>query len=350
MKKIIYVLVVAALLAGCGQKTEVKTLPVEKAFALENISPASNTAEACRLVDGMIYHYQNKGDKLYLFKTDPDGNQARIGVINKGKGPGEVLTPMAMRIYNGHIHIYDMMMHKIVEYTLDGKYVDEILVQGNVGYAHSFDMSADKYLFNGSLQTELAIVDREGKIQKLVKYPDAQMMPDNGKPFPGGIMRYNPVTKRIMVGFYNAPYRLHFFDEEGNKIMEKTYDIGRKVQPCVWTLNYGGFPKGDFMVSGGVMYDKYFIASPIGGYDIKDDAFVAIKHPLEIFIFDTETGKRTGILRLEGWDSFEGATVIGADGSYIYLVVNDETFKEKNQFSLDTAVAMIPNPLAKKAK
>ena len=346
MNKVIFMVVAAALLFSCAPKTEMVTVGVEKIVAIEDISPSDNIGEMCRVTDEGIIYYHNKAEKVTVYKTDLDGNQSEIVQIPKGKGPGEVNYPMAMRLRGDRFLIYDMMMRKSVEYRLDGSFIDEQLVQGDVGFAHSFDVTQDKLLFNGSLQTELAIVDQEGKIEKLIKYKNVQMMPDDGTPFPGGCVRYNPETKRIVVGYYNAPYRLTFFDEKGDVIMAKEYKMDRKVQPCVWTMEFGmPFPKGDIMVGGGAMYKKWFIASPVGGYDIKDGEFVTNEHPLEFYIFDTETGEKIQIVKIEGIDSLESGVVIGVTDDYIYFMATDEAMKEKYDLSSDTALMLLSNPL-----
>jgi len=346
MNKMLFALVAGALLFSCAPKTEMVTVKPEKIVALENINPADNIGEMCRVTEEGIIHYHNKAEKVTVYKTGFDGNQSEIVQIAKGKGPGEVNYPMAMRLRGDRFLIYDMMMRKSVEYRLDGSYIDEQLVQGDVGFAHSFDVTGDKLLFNGSLQTELAIVDDQGRIEKLIKYKNVQMMPDDGTPFPGGCVRYNAQTNRIVVGYYNAPYRLTFFDEKGEQIMAKEYKMDRKVQPCVWTLEFGmPFPKGDIMVGGGAMYKKWFISSPVGGYDIKDGEFVTNEHPLEFYVFDTLTGEKIQVVKIEGLDSLDSGVVIGTTDDYIFVVATDEALKEKYGLSSDTALLLLSNPL-----
>jgi hypothetical protein len=347
MKKwFVVIVLLSALVVGCSQKTEMVAVGVEKIVAIENISPSDNIGEICRVTDEGIIHFHNKAEKVTVYKTDLDSNQSEIVQIAKGKGPGEVNYPMAMRVRGGNIIIYDMMMRKSVEYSLDGSFIDEQLVQGDVGFSHSFDVTEDKLLFNGSLQTELAIVNNAGEIEKLIKYDKVQMMPDDGSPFSGGCVRYNPETKKIVVGYYNAPYRLRFYDEKGEKLMDKEYKLDRKVQPCVWTMEFSmPFPKGDIMVGGGAMYKKWFITSPVGGYDIKDGEFVTNEHPLEFYVFDTETGEKTQIVKIEGIGSLESGVVIGVTDDYIFFMATDEAMKEKYDLSSDTALLLLSNPL-----
>ncbi len=94
------------------------------------------------------------------------------------------------------------------------------------------------YLYiNGKIRNKLlkySLTDNE--VAARLEYDKFKELPENGDPFQGGLVQYDPYSDTIFLGYYRKPFRLEQYDKDLNLINTYTSDSFDDFSPCEWCL------------------------------------------------------------------------------------------------------------------
>ena len=349
MKKILFTVIAVALASCSGGVVKNGLQPAEGERELEiarvieaaDFSAIMNPAVVCGFYSGGIFYMQNRSEKVLLHLKDFEGKEIRTLEFSKGKGPGELLFPGSVRVHDDMIYVYDQVAYRVNVYDIEGEYVNEVLIKESLGYPHVFEVAPEGFVFNGGMQTRLAVIDREtGDLRVNLKYEKVEM-PDNGVLFKGGVLACNSENGDVYLGYFNAPFTIEAYDIGGVKKLTIAKKAERNYREVVWDNSMGmSFPEGDMMVPAMKYYDGKLYVSSVNGYEITSDGFQSQDYPFFIHVFDTETGKYVSKFKIKGVDKSPGMGIVGVNDQYIMLLAGAEDL-ERLMPQSDAATAFI---------
>ena len=334
MIKVLFFAVVLIMAAACskgvvknGTEPSRGETVAEVAYVLgvDDFAAIFNAADACGFFSQGIFYMQNRAEQVMIHLIGFDGEKIRTLEFSKGKGPGELMLPASVRVQDDLIYVYDQVAYRVNVYDLEGEYVDETLIKSSMGYPHVFDASPGGFIFNGGMQTRLAVVDRETGELAVNKQYDKVEIPDDGILFKGGVLTSNEMNSDIYLGYFNAPFTIEVYSIEGEKKLTIMKKSDRNYEKVAWNNSQGmSYPEGDMVVHAMKYYDgRLYVSSP-SGYEITEDGVETREYPFFIDVFDAESGKYLEKVRIKGIDKSPGMSVVGVNDDYILLLAGEE--------------------------
>jgi len=281
-----------------------------------------NAAWLCSGVyNDTIYYVQDMQTDFKIRFLTFDGKEVRSISIKKGKGPGEAISTLGIRIFDNVIYFSDIALSRISIFTIDGTFSESIDFDKESGLIVSLDYCNGPMAFQSLTHTKLGLMDlKNGKILKSIKsgIDETNYV---GTELSGGVTKYDPLTNHIYVGNLSLPYRIDVYDMDLQKLKTITYDLEGNYRPA--KLVEGPDAEGDIIVSS-LNVDKDHIYAPkIGGrysknatnYKSMFDEFSG-----EILMFGKDTGKLEAIYSNKLLNKLRGSfTIIGVTDHYIVI-------------------------------
>ena len=131
-------------LAGCGKdKPEIVEMNISKVFELKGLT-GGNIACSAGIYKDNIFYVRRLPETYSIVFTDFDGNELRHFDIPVGKGPGEVMMSMGVKINNGTLYFYDLYLKRLSKFDLDGNFIDSIDYSDEAGIVIFFAFLNEK--------------------------------------------------------------------------------------------------------------------------------------------------------------------------------------------------------------
>ena len=342
MRNIFFVFLLFSIFFGCTEnKTVFSKKPlqgrvvsrIEKVIRLKDFNSTTNPADISGISEKLFFYGEKRGESFIVHLISLNNRKEKKIILKKGKGPGEVQYPMSVKIAEGKIHILDMGLRKIVIYTLTGNYIDEIVIKGDIGFPHTFAITKNYFIFNGSLRNKIAIVDKKnGNVIKNYVYEKPLPMPQKGKNFLGGILKADYEKDQFLLGYYNTPYRIEKYDKNGNLLLRMKRKVNFSLIPCRWNLVNKSYPipTGHFAVPSFALFKSRLYVSPVEGYKIKQNKMIRLKSEHFISVFDTENGKWIKKIEIIGLKKGKSISIIGVNENHIFLIIDSSALQNDN--------------------
>ena len=346
MKRILFFVVVILSFFGCvkqekgvvensidyGKKVNVKLLSVWDGIMY---SPW----RAKGVYDNKIWYVALEGPKFYLIFRDFSGKEVKRLNIVRGKGPGEILVPYAVRIKKGKIYIYDSYQFKVAMYDMNLNLFDEFMVTQNGLGVQEFDIFDNNFYFRYYYDALILKTDYTGKMLGKVVFKkklDPKTYPKKA-PHSGVLLADE---SGIYIGSNTTPYRIEKYNRES---LKKEFEIRLKFhkayKPTQWKAHVGFL--GNYMVYS-IVSDENYLYVPFGFcVYYKNQGLHGGKVKNRIFVFDKRTGKFVYNIECDKLNNTGfGYKIVGVTKDKIVLysdakdvakgLVSDKKLKEKS--------------------
>ena len=317
----VFILISSMLLVSCGG-SKPPIIELDIAYHWEANDMTRNAAWLCSGVyNDMVYYVQDLPTDFKVRFLTFEGKEVRSISIKKGKGPGEAISTLGIRIFEDTIYFSDMQLARISIFTIDGTFKESIEFDQDSGLVVSLDYCNGPMAFQSLTHTKLGLMDmKTGKIIKSIKSSvnEANYV---GTELNGGVTKYDPLTNHIYVGNLSLPYRIDVYDMDLQKLKTITYDLDGNYRPA--KLVEGPDADGDMIVSSISVDEKHIYATKIGARYNKfasDFKQMFDEYSGEILMFNKETGKTESIFTCALLKNIRGFfTIIGITDTYIVV-------------------------------
>ena len=221
-------LVLLSLMWGCAPQGEViqkNERPMEGvstvAFRrmLDTTEVATNNLfYSAAVFQGRLYYLERRPDRYIIHVKEIDTGKEENITLNRGKGPGEVMHNLGIRIHDSRIYFCDLLMRRVNIYDLQGAYLDEFALTDEIGNPWSFEVTDEAFYFAGTIRFKLSRVDRA--TGEVIALPFEKRY--EGGVLPGGTLSVDQATGDVFLGYYGQPYRIEKYDKRLEKIMTFT--------------------------------------------------------------------------------------------------------------------------------
>lgn len=269
---------------------------------------------------GKYYYLERRADKYLIHVKDVDGDTLENIELPRGKGPGEVMHNLGIRIYDGRIYFCDLLMRRMNIYDLHGTYVDEIALTAETGNPWSFEVTGDAVYFAGTSDVLLSKLDRATGKVKTIPMEEKGV---NGI-LNGGTLTVNKETGDVFLGYYAQPYRIEKYDADLNHVMTISRKGMQKTEdPRYFRNARTDGVTGSFIVASLRNDGKYLYSAAPNGQEYGRE-WRYLKYDFFIDVYDMETGAYVRQLRMERPLRVQGHTVIAdvSDGKLCSLIVD----------------------------
>ncbi len=315
LKKIGLYCLFLLFIAACGQNDVVKngSQPVSGIVKAQVVSlfradetARNNVFYSSAYYKGRYYYLERRAEKYVIHVKDLQGCLLDKIEILKGKGPGEVMHNVGIRIHNEKIYFCDLVMRRMNIYDLKGQYLDEVSLNEKTGNPWSFDVTDDAVYFAGTMKVLVSKLDL--KTGDIISIPmEREYQPGR---FDGGTLTVNKKTGDVFLGYFSQPYRIEKFDSDLNRIMSITRKgMEQYDNPEYFRNEVTDGVRGSFVVSSLRNDGKYlYSANPNGQEYNKEWSYL----PIDCFIdvYDLESGRYVKQIVFDKPEKVEGQHVI----------------------------------------
>ncbi len=361
------VVIMAVSMVSCGKKGADSVMVKVKAAWVPKDLGLANPPEKSGIYKDMIFYSEETADKFIVHFTDETGIEKKSVVIKRGKGPGEIAFIMAMRVVNDKMYMYDIGSQKVLITDMDGKYVDDIALNDQIGAFGALDIMDDTLYYHAMMGNKISKVNlADGNLVKSIPWenPITDFSDIGGKEFTRGIVRADSYDKKFYIAYWNEPYRLEVYSPD--LVLEKTLTrpLSEQYEKALFAAGGRGI-NGNILISS-VDADKNYIYASFGGGQKtsgttpQDMKIEGVPKKYYISVFDKKTGEFTREITIEKFEMLNGvANIIGVTERSIYLLVVDfgdslvnvvkQDEKEKNdvqkQFGISYGIMIVENPM-----
>lgn len=340
MKKISLILIAAIIpliLGGCGKggAVPVETVSVIKAWMPDYMAPNDPQSKAA-MYQGEIYYPVMEGNTFGLQFYSVTGEKGRRITFPAGNGPGEVqpFSVSALKIVNEKIYIVNLAARTLSLFDTEGKYMDDIQLNDEMGFLYSLDTFKDRLYFTGLFKNRIGAIDlKDGSLIKRVEYEDpiTDMTKIMGSDLKTGSLNVDQSGGHIYLGYYNAPYRIEEYDEN----LELVRTMSRPLKEKYENMKVGGLGGGHLLISSVKNDEKYIYASFGGGQKTSRDGggmqIEAMPRPFFVSVFDKASGQCVKEIRIDAIPVLEGvAGLVGVTKEHLVFLIADfkDTLKD----------------------
>lgn len=361
LKVSISILIVLVVCWGCVKQQQSYDTKITDIWEPESFS-TSYAMSAVNFYNGTIVYPQIIGNNGGFCFADLSGKMIRQVSIANGKGPGEIQSHMSITIANDRIVIYDNAQNKLVLYSIEGKHIDDIALNDEIGVPMSVTINDTFMYINGKFGVKLLKYDLSRLIvAKTQAYEiNYKELPKDGDLFQGGVLSFDPFEKSLFLGYYNKPFTLEQYDSDTNKIQTYSLKDAEEYTPCTWYTYSGAVTQVGDRVIGGIAFDERFIYTSFGGgYDkastpTNGKPFEYREVDVDIRVFDRKTKQETAKIictQLKGLRGF--VKILGVTQESIIVQIADMSpttysIMNKNRAENQTrnfAIVVLKNPM-----
>jgi len=342
MVRTVCFIMIVIILSSCGSLKKSKSnlyddraqeinLELVTMLSVGDIS-LSNTNECIGIVDDKIFYMSERNDKVIIKFIDYYGNLVNRIIIDKGKGPGEVLGVQIIKYYDNKLYILDSL-NKISIFADNGEYIDCFYVNECGDTPFSFQVMNDDVLYiSGQLKTNiLKIKNGSGDIIKKKVFENIDF--SHGAFFNGGPIALDCEKKILYRGFYSSPYRLDIYDLDLN--LQKTifYDLPKNIHGTKWYIDNIVDVSGYHLISSIHVDKRYLYLPPISGYEITHQGDKGLKGDFKIYLINNKSYNCDYILYYDKIKIVKDiAGVFSINNDYIYTFIYDREGELNHKF------------------
>jgi len=317
--KRIFMLVFLALLSlfwGCAGGAE-KVLKNEKPqegvrtaeFRLMLDAPevaTNNLFYSAAVYQEKFYYLERRPECYFIHVKDIASGKREKITLNRGKGPGEVMHNLGIRIHDGHIYFCDLIMRRVNIYDLQGNYLDEFALTDKIGNPWSFEVTDDAFYFAGTIRFKLSRVDR--KTGEILSIPFDKRY--EGGALPGGTISVDKATGDVFLGYYGQPYRIEKYNKKLEKVMAFTRKGMEKYpSPEYFRNEVTDGTVGCYLISSMRNDGRFlYVANPNGQEFDKEWSYRVMDYFFDVY--DMETGRYVRQIRVDRPEKIQGDNVL----------------------------------------
>lgn len=318
-------------LSGCARSTEeavvsrtdtgVQTVTLQETARLEvKDFVRSNLVMCMGLYEGEIYYLQEFEDSFRLFFFHPESGRTRTVTFSRGKGPGEFLQAMGVRIQDKRLMIPDFFMKRLNMFGIDGSFRDsfQMDVRSGLDPILNFTLERETLYYCGMRETLVGRYDiRSMTVEKTVSNGNHDV-PQDGDPFPG-VSLVKEQEGFLYAGHIDAPYRITVFDQDLHRVKEIRVENREAYKPVTWAIGPGYTSNtGDHLISTMALH-KGVLAAPECSLRIrrKGNNFSLEDFSGRLYIVDTAQGKLAFILTHPLFTRASIISVVGMDDEHL---------------------------------
>lgn len=311
------------MLSACGtKKAELVNLPIAYQWEAVNMTQ-SNAALCAGVYNNTVYYLEDYTDKFVLRFAEFDGKEQKRIEIKKGKGPGQALHSLGVRIVKDVIYFADLALNRITMFGLDGTFIDSIDYDASTGPIVTFDVVGDELYFHSLNQVYIGKMNlKTGKIVKTLPYSkeDEESFKKDKTEAKNGILLYNRLNDSLYFGNVSSPYRLDVYTSDLKKQTTYTTELPSEITPMIFDTKNINLV-GDMTITSLVSHESYVYSTLIGGrYQIKSNAMVCDPFNGDVIAFDTKNGRHVYTYTNELFKNMQGFfTVIGVTDEYMVV-------------------------------
>jgi len=323
LKKILIILLAGVVIFGCSKKIEEKKLKLKYAFAAEDMTN-NNAIYSAGIYKDLIYYVQEYQDEFVIRFVSFDGKEKRKIKISRGKGPGEVMQSLGLKIINNEIYFADNGMQRITMLDMDGNYIDDMNYDKNTGFIFSFDLFRKNFYYHSMNMVYFGKIDENGKSHVYKKH-HLKTTPEDKEAVDGCVIKIDKENEKIYASHIDPPYRIDIYDLKFNKLDEITYDLKQKIIPANWLVIRGHQSvRGDILASSMKLTDNYIFTTLNGGRMSREMGNSLEESKPVILKFDKKEKKCIKKLSFEKMNNIKGLfSIIGITDKYVVLHLLD---------------------------
>lgn len=299
--------------------------------------PSMNTQSIMGIYNNLVYYALDKQTSYEIVFEHIDGSREETIVINKGKGPGEIVQMLALVVNNKHIYAADVAMQRVNVYDLKGNYINEYDLTNIGDMPSTIAIMNDKLYMTCMLKKKIIKIDLNTmSLEKEIAYESIREIEVGGEVRAGGI-RADEFQNQLVYVFMDYPIQFEIYNTDLvlKKIVTKK---GPEKKKLTWGM--GGNIVGDIAaMSFYTGKDCYYLPT---GYHISGTQEPFVEKKPHIHVFDKTTGQYKYDLVCEQLGDIKGGlSIIGQiDRTLIFHLLDIE-----ENFS---GLVFVKNPLFKK--
>ena len=269
---------------------------------------------------GRLYYLERRPDRYIIHVKEIETGKEEEIILNRGKGPGEVVHNLGIRIHDSRIYFCDLIMRRGNIYDLQGAYLDEFLLTDEIGNPWSFEVTDEAFYFAGTIRFKLSRVDRRtGEVRSL---PFDKVY--EGGVLPGGTLSVDKATGDVFLGYYGQPYRI----EKYNKDLELVMSFSRKglehyPSPEYFRNEVTDGTVGCYLISSMRNDGRFlYVANPNGQEFDKEWSYRVMDYFFDVY--DMKTGRYVSQIRVARPEEIQGDNVlVDIEQGRIFSLVTD---------------------------
>ena len=333
MRTLVLMMVFIGLsLAGCvnnnGEIEQVKNgynpeegtvnVQIQKKKNIPGLS-SMNPQSAMGIYNNMIYYALDKQTAYEIVFENIEGSHEKSILINKGKGPGEIVQMLALVVNDKKIYAADVAMQRVSIYDLKGNYINDYDLTNIGDMPATIAIMNDKLYMTCMLKKKIIKIDLNTmSVERAIEYEEKKEIEVGGEVIAGGIR----VDKNQLVYVfmdYPIQFEIYNTDLELKKIVTKK---SREKKNLVWGMS--GNIVGDMAaMSFYAGKDCYYVPT---GYHIGEKQEPFVEKSPHIHVFDKTSGRYKYDLICEQLGEVKGGlSIIGEiDDTLIFHLLDIE--------------------------
>jgi len=240
--KIITVSLIFLWCTACVKNSDGMQVTIQNTQRWSSGLRANNQPGLSGISEDEIYIWGTRGDQFLMTFYSFSGEKLREIVFNKGKGPGEIQFPRIAKLADEKIFIYDYWLRRINIYSLDGKIIDDIVINdSDLSSISDLFYYKEKIYIHCSEKCLLAAIDMTGTVVKKRMYePSTVSSNADETPILNGALYLNDRERSLYIAYSNTPLRIDVFDLALEKTDSMVIPQHKKYEPYRFQLQQYG--------------------------------------------------------------------------------------------------------------
>ncbi len=351
-KHVIWVVIILVILAACGNQGEVKNITLEPVHIWhpENITN-SNIMLCSGVYKDTVYYAQRIGQDFGVRFASFDGQTQNKFKIPGGRGPGQAMQTLGVKIKNDKVYFADLALQRITKFSKDGEYLDSFEYKTDMGTIGTFDVGEDYLYFHSLNKVFLGKMSlKDGSLIKKIDHKYEEI-PQNNDTFDGGAVKIDPYNNKITFAHWSVPYRIRTYDKDLKKSsLVKNKKLAKECDKMYWRIGRGTFSVVGSMIAASLSFDYNNIYSPLisGKMKYTGDGMEVDNIVPYILAFDKEKKKLKAKMKIKNLDTIKGfINVLGVTDKYIIVHIEDtsDNFKKAYKKDYNAAILVCKKPV-----
>ena len=280
-----------------------------------------NTQSIMGIYNNLVYYALDKQTSYEIVFDQIDGSHEETIVINKGKGPGEIVQMLALVVNNKHIYAADVAMQRVNVYDLKGNYINEYDLTNIGDMPSTIAIMNDKLYMTCMLKKKIIKIDLNTmSLEKEIAYESIREIEVGGEIMAGGI-RADEFQNQLVYVFMDYPIQFEIYNTD---LVLKKIVTKKSHEKKNLTWGMGGNIVGDIAaMSFYAGKDYYYLPT---GYHISGTQEPFVEKKPHIHVFDKTTGQYEYDLVCEQLGKVKGGlSIIGEiDNTLIFHLLDTE--------------------------
>lgn len=281
--------------------------------------PSMNTQSTMGIYNNMIYYALDKQTTYEIVFENLEGFPEKTILINKGKGPGEIIQLLALVVNDKQIYAADVVMQRVNVYDINGNYTNEYNLTNIGDMPVTIAVMNDKLYMTCMLKTKIIKVDlKTMSLEKLIEYEDKKNVEVGSEVVAGGV-RIDEFRNQLVYVSMNYPIRFEIYTP-GLVLKKIVMKEGQSKTNLTWGMS-GGIVGDWAAMSFYAGKDYYYVPT---GYHISGTQEQFVEKKPQIHVFDKTTGQYKYDLVCEQLGEVKGGlSIIGQIGDTLIFHLLD---------------------------